>query len=74
MDEKKTTINIDVLNSRDNSAIIKAYHDRLVEDMTEDNISCIFSTENSVQKIKNSTNLHKQSKTYKKHAKTYKNN
>lgn len=38
MDEKKTTINIEVLNSRDNSAIIKAYHDRLVEDMTEDNI------------------------------------
>lgn len=39
MDAKKTISNIEVLNSRDNSAIVKAYHDRLmevVEDMTEE--------------------------------------
>lgn len=39
MDAKKTISNIEVLNSRDNSAIVKAYHDRLmevVEDTTED--------------------------------------
>lgn len=37
MDDKKNIINIEVSDSRDNSAIVKAYHDRLMEETTAEN-------------------------------------
>lgn len=39
MDDKKNIINIEVSDSRDNSAIVKAYHDRLMEETAAEGVS-----------------------------------